>query len=407
MILMKNKNRGNIRWRVLWNVGILLLVFCFHDTDAQDSLLKSPIIFERELLRYSAFDLRTKNIFAISPQLEMIVCEYINNEIIFFISSIKSQFDKTQVLRVHQRQKPQVRFNADGNFIEYTYEEKGKRRAGIFDVRFRKNIIVDALQNDIVQHSVSPRSNYILYQTENNDSFPNIWMAEANGRNGRNICDGLLGSWSYNGNWFTVLKPKFYGDWERQSSQKRRNIMNDFLQRMKPNEFSLTWTIWVYNSLGDEVLELKDFDSPLLVLWSPISDRIIVRSYNAYEYQLLEFKETSLGISISTVGRFGFESKREEETHHPVWSFDGKKIVYIKSYWNDNDTQCLKSETWICNADGTLQWKISETDERTTDYPLWSKDGTILILRERLNLSNELELYVVEQTIQNLHELFK
>jgi len=387
------------------------MLFCYAFpliTFSQDTTHLTPIVHEQELLHYSPYDLQTKDIIAISPQRQIITRE--GNK--FFLQNADVLTDKTQLISAITS----PRFSSNGNYIAYSAFQNGMmvgmfaREEGyffyVFDTRFRKTVNIPNYDSAIVRGDVSTRSEFILYQTNHHGELPKVFLAEPNGEHPRYITDGLLGDWSPNGSWFTVLKPKFYGDWESQNRKEQDSVVQQFLNKRKPNSFDLTWRVWVYNSLGDPYYELSKYDSPRFISWSPNSDKLILRSYNDDDFHILNIKDATLS-GVKEIGKFGYESNKNEETHDPRWSLDGKNILYVKSYWNEDDSHCLKNETWVCNAEGSKSFKLSETDERTTEYPLWSKDGTILLIRERLNLSDQVELYVVEQTITNLDELLK
>ncbi len=378
---------------------------------AQDKTPPQPIIRERELLHYTTFDLKEKEVVALSPKSQMItkqLSDVLDNdrkkERIYYLSDIEQQYNKNRIADIATHIISSVRFVQNGNFISYRFARDVDTSLGFYDIQFKNNIELRNNNNRIVNASYSLKRSNILYSTK--EEKPTVLFANSEGNYTRYITDGIAGEWSPDGKWFYVLKPKLFSEFERQRTQERK-IDNRFPNVATfPNPFDTVSTIWIFSALGDQLFELVNYDSPALVKWSPTSDKLLIQSRNDYGFSIAELKEKIDGYSAQELAHFGDSSTVDIDYFEPSFSFDGKKILFIKSYRNFSDKRIYKEEIWIANIDGKQLYKLTEADKYRRENPIWTENGTILMTREQWNLSDERELRIIELTIENIEELF-
>ncbi|MBS4028997.1 MAG: PD40 domain-containing protein [Ignavibacteriales bacterium] len=352
----------------------------------------------------------------------MIFSEVSGNKISYYFTSIeKFTTDKFTIVRGGKNFSPQFQFTSDPNLITYSYSQKDTAQHIIYDIRFRSRVNIKNSVGIINAYYVSPKSGNVLYEA--NEELtpvvkrrkeiaglkvipPSIYITDAEGDHSRFITDGFAGDWSPDGKWFLVKKPKLYSDFERQRTEVVKRSKRYFPDEKEKTLFDVTQTLWVYSAIGDPLIEFVNYDMPEYIRWSPQSDKLILRCKEDYGFSVIEINETSAGITVKEITHFD-NGNPDIDMNDPLISPDGKSILFIRSSWNRGWKQYDKEELCIADIIGENIFSLTSQNERVREYPLWSDDGTILLIRDDATFNNEREVSVVELIIQNIEELFK
>ncbi|CAM1343374.1 DUF5050 domain-containing protein [Tenacibaculum amylolyticum] len=143
--------------------------------------------------------------------------------------------------------------------------------------------------------------------------------------------------------------------------------------------------ICLTNAKGTSEVRLTDGDHGYPA-WSPDGKHLAFYGY-------YDNKKT---WSIHTINSDGTQKKRITHVKHkldnmPSWSYDGKKIVFAREYW-DKD-KVWHSELWTMNADGTEQKQIPSING---GGPRFLPDGRIIFHSEHKDKESEISIVNID-----------
>jgi dipeptidyl aminopeptidase/acylaminoacyl peptidase len=109
--------------------------------------------------------------------------------------------------------------------------------------------------------------------------------------------------------------------------------------------------------------------------WSPNGDEIaLISNREPNEDQFFNYDILALKVSDGTMRRL---TTTESAEYRPLWSPDGKYIVYeaTKRGLTDLETTMEDTHVWLMNADGSNRREIGSVIDNRQGPPSWSRDG--------------------------------
>jgi len=109
--------------------------------------------------------------------------------------------------------------------------------------------------------------------------------------------------------------------------------------------------------------------------WSPNGDEIaLISNREPNEDQFFNYDILALKVSDGTLRRL---TATESAEYRPLWSPDGKFIVYqaTKRGLTDLETTMEDTHVWLMNADGSNRREIGSAIDNRQSPPSWSRDG--------------------------------
>ncbi|GAB4486179.1 MAG: hypothetical protein Fur0016_05840 [Anaerolineales bacterium] len=135
--------------------------------------------------------------------------------------------------------------------------------------------------------------------------------------------------------------------------------------------------------------------------WSPDGKKIAFTSLRDETWQIYVIDlETSVVTQLTSYEET-VQSRAKNQSRHPVWSPDGKRLIYVAR-------RGTEYQLWIMNAaDGSEKTRLVYTVPTVSDYlPAWSPDGTfILFSQANLNLTSPSVLMRLNVGMQRAEQL--
>ncbi len=336
----------------------------------------------------------------LSPLGHVLLQQRKSNSWEYSVCDLKNPSQQRIVVTTPIQTRTHVRFSAGGTHIFYGMQEKGKLALVIQETETGNQVVLRDPNADIVSASVSAHNRKILFQARDNSPYSKVYLAESDGSSPRFVTEGMGEVWSPNGEWFMLLSPVK----EKGGGKKQRKIDPETrtLSEFQVGE-TAAWLCEIYSSVGVPTLKLSKFAGSWLRLWSPASNRILVRTSGDPGFWIVGLKSRN-GVLAITEEVHILPANPRSEIRAPIWSADGRAIAYIESVLNQSGDDYANSKVWVVCAETTKKIEVFEVKPSMTlnDF-VWQGNGKLLARLE--DTSPGTNFSIVEVSINKVDSL--
>lgn len=282
--------------------------------------------------------------------------------------------------------KPAPRLSGGGRYICYNAFDADRTVSfKIYDIQADELIHIKRQDGNVAAPDVNSQSGKILYQLENRGQMAKVFMADKNGDNPQLIAEGRGARWSSDGKWFYLVHDL---DKETVMSLKkaRKTLSRDNSQRkeVKSKGRELVQRpprrIEFFDATGKSQFDIAQFIDPSYVVWSPASDKIVLRDWKKGMIYLLSLAIVDNLLQLQKVEELLSDTPEGEYFIHPVWSPDGKKLIFEKV--RDSHYGFENIDVILYDIESKRPESITNTPNIFEKVVSWNADGSILIKKE-------------------------
>nr|NIR52109.1 hypothetical protein [candidate division KSB1 bacterium]NIR69624.1 hypothetical protein [candidate division KSB1 bacterium]NIS27469.1 hypothetical protein [candidate division KSB1 bacterium]NIT74321.1 hypothetical protein [candidate division KSB1 bacterium]NIU28183.1 hypothetical protein [candidate division KSB1 bacterium] len=230
---------------------------------------------------------------------------------------------------------PAIRLSGGGRYV--CYNVFGADRSvsfKIYDLETGELIHIKRADGNAGGPDVNSQTGKILYQIERPGEMAKVYLTDKNGNNHQFIAEGRGARWSPNGKWFYLLHDldketikkitealvkARSGRLSREKSERKQNspkVKTQSVQR-PPRRIEF------FNAEGESQFEIAQFVEPAHIVWSPQSDKIVLRDWRAGKIFLISFLASTDSLQLNSVEEILSDTPQREYFIHPAWSPDG------------------------------------------------------------------------------------
>jgi Tol biopolymer transport system component len=304
----------------------------------------------------------------VSPLGGVLLRETRGFDVTYTLSDASNTSVTSEVLSASENVEPRAWLSQDGGKLSYRFQEGGRLRLDLIDVRTGQRITLRDPNKDIGTASVSARDGRIVFQAREARSLPKVYLAKADGSGGKFITEGMGETWSPNGEWIAIKQPRDVRDFKPSPKSG------------EPWAENAKWIYGIYSPSGRLLLKLNEFENPINFLWSPTSDRALIW---AGGFRIVSLSTKRGSVAIESVSSIRADTSALSAVDFPSWSPDGKAITYVRQIMDPTGHFTEKEEVWIRNVKNNAKMKIYEVSHPSVVMDLvWSQNGTVLLQKD-------------------------
>ncbi len=305
-----------------------------------------------------------------------------DGEVRFTLTNASNTSIRSDIVVALQNAEPRAWFSPDGSKLNYRFQEGARLRLDVIDVRTGQRITLKDQKMDIVSASVSALDGRIVFQAREDRSLPKVYLAQADGSGGKFVTEGMGETWSPNGEWIAIKRPRDLRDFKPHPKTGQ------------PWAANAKWIYEIYSALGKPVLKLQEFEMPTNFLWSPSSDRALIV---CGDFKLISLRARRGLVAIESMSRIRADTSALSAIDFPSWSPDGKAITYVRQIMDPTGHFTKKEEVWIRDVENNTKMKIYEVSHPSVVMDLvWNQNGTILVQKDKDDGTQTRSVSVVE-----------
>lgn len=275
-----------------------------------------------------------------------------------------------------------LRLSGGGRYVCYNVFDADRTVSfKIYDFQAGELIHIKRPDGNVGYPDVNTKSGKILYQLENRGQMAKIYLANKNGGNPQLIAEGRGARWSPDGKWFrllhdhnkeTIMSLKGGRVLSRDKSHDKRELPISVQLPPRKIEF--------FNAEGESQFNIVEFTKPSYIVWSPKSDKIILRDEKERKLYLLSFSVVDNSLQLKRIEESLSDKPGGEYFIHPVWSPDGKKLIFEKV--KDSHYGFENIDVVLYDIESKRLESITNTPNIFEKVVSWKADGSILIKKE-------------------------
>lgn len=335
------------------------------------------------LMEYKPLELSRRNQILIKKKSGDIT-EYFISKMGINLNSIDS-LKKEKVFSLHKNDQAQfMQFSKSGGQIIYRREKNSKKVWEIYDIDTKQKRTIESNEGAVDVASIYDMNN-ILYRIHLNNDRPKIYLIKDN-EEPIFIDNGFGVQWSNDKKYFlcetyqnknlSLFEKKNYGkiskDEYRQQLKKQGGPRREIFSRYT-----------LYNSSGEKLLILKDFDLVDWIQWAPDATKIVLKERSDQGFKILYLNYiTENDVEVKKVFHFPGFSKITSEISticmNPIWSPNGTKILFTTEV--EDGHSILYNNVYILEDNSYQYIPINVSTNDFVSKVEWISNQTVLLI---------------------------
>ncbi len=284
------------------------------------------------------------------------------------------------------RKNPAVRLSGRSRYVSCNeFHPDRTVTAKIYDLETGKVIQIKHPDGQAGYADINPQNGKILYQVFYNRQIVKVYLADENGGNPQFVTEGTGARWSPDGKWFYLVHRSEITEIQDSSVSSKRPLpelsrqKRKLPERRKPVKLGPR-KIEFFDANGKTQFEINLFLDPSHIVWSPESDRIVLRDRKEGKVCLLSFLASGNVLQFQKSEELLRDTPYGEYFEDPVWSSDGKKLLFNK--FKDSHYGFENIDVVLFDLETRTLVSLTTTPDTLERVMAWNADGSIFIKKE-------------------------
>lgn len=369
---------------ILFHYFFIILLIFFNQLFSQKITKIAPPKTQRtdvSMNDYKYIDISNKNYALLEKQ---------NGDISeFYVCKLEDRTDvtksnKEKLFSFHKDDRVKyIQFSKSGKEVVFRKGKRGEKKSWeIHDISTKKSRIIDSKEGSVISASIFDINN-IVYLVDTEKERSKIYLIKDNS-DPVFVDNGFGGQWSPNRNYLLL---KTYQNKKLSLVEQREfgHISRDeFIKRFKARggiKREIFSRYSIYNTDGEKLLVLNDFDLVDWIQWAPDNQKIVLQERGDLGFKIIYLRFlTGNNIIIDNVYHFpGFHKNNSERVtvcREPKWSPNGKKILFLTEV--EGSDKVLYNNAYVLEDQSYKYFPLIESSNVFIPFIQWTSKQSIL-----------------------------